>query len=172
MERTVLDDVARKVLAIKKAKARFLLRKAVGTDTLQVGDCLEKSKASKSNLHSKSGLISKDHITTFITDSIPTCEHVFVLQFREMVYLTEMHKIPILQMIGYGDRIRTQALFAYFKKNIWSCRRYLKVHFYNEPKIAKYKKMLELLLRRIASIFELLPKISKEIYRVFPNEIE
>ncbi|KAJ8944358.1 hypothetical protein NQ318_011490 [Aromia moschata] len=34
---------------------------------------------------------------------------VFVLQFREMVYLTEMHKITILQMIGYGDRTRTQA---------------------------------------------------------------
>ncbi|KAJ8962831.1 hypothetical protein NQ318_001231 [Aromia moschata] len=34
---------------------------------------------------------------------------VLVLQFREMVYLTEMHKIPILQMIGYGDRTRTQA---------------------------------------------------------------
>ncbi|KAJ8951212.1 hypothetical protein NQ318_010239 [Aromia moschata] len=28
---------------------------------------------------------------------------------QEMVYLTEMHKITILQMIGYGDRIRTQA---------------------------------------------------------------
>ncbi|KAJ8954562.1 hypothetical protein NQ318_000796 [Aromia moschata] len=28
---------------------------------------------------------------------------LFVLQFREMVYLTEMHKITILQMIGYGD---------------------------------------------------------------------
>ncbi|KAJ8945998.1 hypothetical protein NQ318_017114 [Aromia moschata] len=26
-----------------------------------------------------------------------------------MVYLTEMHKITILQMIGYGDRTRTQA---------------------------------------------------------------
>ncbi|KAJ8952911.1 hypothetical protein NQ318_006528, partial [Aromia moschata] len=26
----------------------------------------------------------------------------------EMVYLTEMHKIKILQMIGYGDRTRTQ----------------------------------------------------------------
>ncbi|KAJ8938357.1 hypothetical protein NQ318_000149, partial [Aromia moschata] len=36
-----------------------------------------------------------------------------------------MHKITILQMIGYGDRPRTQA--AYFKKNIRSCRRYLKV---------------------------------------------
>ncbi|KAJ8952598.1 hypothetical protein NQ318_004145 [Aromia moschata] len=34
---------------------------------------------------------------------------VFVLQFREMVYLTEMHKITILQMIGYRDRTRTQA---------------------------------------------------------------
>ncbi|KAJ8944629.1 hypothetical protein NQ318_004716 [Aromia moschata] len=33
----------------------------------------------------------------------------FVLQFREMVYLTEMHKITILQMIGYGDRTRMQA---------------------------------------------------------------
>ncbi|KAJ8936530.1 hypothetical protein NQ318_013461, partial [Aromia moschata] len=27
----------------------------------------------------------------------------------EMVYLTEMYKITILQMIGYGDRTRTQA---------------------------------------------------------------
>ncbi|KAJ8947096.1 hypothetical protein NQ318_002455 [Aromia moschata] len=27
----------------------------------------------------------------------------------EMVYLTEMHKMTILQMIGYGDRTRTQA---------------------------------------------------------------
>ncbi|KAJ8940605.1 hypothetical protein NQ318_004801 [Aromia moschata] len=36
-------------------------------------------------------------------------ETLFVLQFREMVYLTEMHKITILQMIGYGDRTRTQA---------------------------------------------------------------
>ncbi|KAJ8943494.1 hypothetical protein NQ318_016274 [Aromia moschata] len=26
-----------------------------------------------------------------------------------MVYLAEMHKITILQMIGYGDRTRTQA---------------------------------------------------------------
>ncbi|KAJ8957627.1 hypothetical protein NQ318_017516 [Aromia moschata] len=26
-----------------------------------------------------------------------------------MVYLTEMHKITILQMMGYGDRTRTQA---------------------------------------------------------------
>ncbi|KAJ8938285.1 hypothetical protein NQ318_013024 [Aromia moschata] len=26
-----------------------------------------------------------------------------------MVYLTEMHKLTILQMIGYGDRTRTQA---------------------------------------------------------------
>ncbi|KAJ8938599.1 hypothetical protein NQ318_020861 [Aromia moschata] len=26
-----------------------------------------------------------------------------------MVYLTKMHKITILQMIGYGDRTRTQA---------------------------------------------------------------
>ncbi|KAJ8938281.1 hypothetical protein NQ318_013020 [Aromia moschata] len=34
--------------------------------------------------------------------------YIFVLQFREMVYLTEMHKITILQMIGYGDRTRTQ----------------------------------------------------------------
>ncbi|KAJ8949626.1 hypothetical protein NQ318_007391 [Aromia moschata] len=34
---------------------------------------------------------------------------IFVLQFREMVYLTEMHKITILQMIGYSDRTRTQA---------------------------------------------------------------
>ncbi|KAJ8957677.1 hypothetical protein NQ318_017569 [Aromia moschata] len=34
---------------------------------------------------------------------------VFVLQFREMVYLTEMQNITILQMIGYGDRTRTQA---------------------------------------------------------------
>ncbi|KAJ8956462.1 hypothetical protein NQ318_010776 [Aromia moschata] len=34
---------------------------------------------------------------------------VFVLQFREMVYLTEMHKITILQMIGSGDRPRTLA---------------------------------------------------------------
>ncbi|KAJ8948011.1 hypothetical protein NQ318_011900 [Aromia moschata] len=34
---------------------------------------------------------------------------VFMLQFREMVYLTEMHKITIQQMIGYGDRTRTQA---------------------------------------------------------------
>ncbi|KAJ8937424.1 hypothetical protein NQ318_012622 [Aromia moschata] len=34
---------------------------------------------------------------------------VFVLQFRDMVYLTEMHKITILQMIGYGNRTRTQA---------------------------------------------------------------
>ncbi|KAJ8954911.1 hypothetical protein NQ318_016851 [Aromia moschata] len=37
---------------------------------------------------------------------------LFVLQFREMVYQkwrTEMHKITILQMIGYGDRTRTQA---------------------------------------------------------------
>ncbi|KAJ8949725.1 hypothetical protein NQ318_005046 [Aromia moschata] len=34
---------------------------------------------------------------------------IFVLQFREMVYLTEMHKITILQMIGYGDRTLTQA---------------------------------------------------------------
>lgn len=25
-----------------------------------------------------------------------------------MVYLTEMHKITILQMIGYGDKTRTQ----------------------------------------------------------------
>ncbi|KAJ8948672.1 hypothetical protein NQ318_004460 [Aromia moschata] len=33
----------------------------------------------------------------------------FVLQFREMVYLTEMHKITILQMTGYGNRTRTQA---------------------------------------------------------------
>ncbi|KAJ8935880.1 hypothetical protein NQ318_007237 [Aromia moschata] len=37
---------------------------------------------------------------------------VFVLQFREMVYLTEMHKITILQMIGYGDRTRTHAEVA------------------------------------------------------------
>ncbi|KAJ8946829.1 hypothetical protein NQ318_002109, partial [Aromia moschata] len=28
--------------------------------------------------------------------------------YREMVYLTEMHKITILQMVGYGDRTRTQ----------------------------------------------------------------
>ncbi|KAJ8940961.1 hypothetical protein NQ318_010362 [Aromia moschata] len=28
---------------------------------------------------------------------------------RDMVYLTDMHKITILQMIGYGDRTRTQA---------------------------------------------------------------
>ncbi|KAJ8948409.1 hypothetical protein NQ318_009920 [Aromia moschata] len=34
---------------------------------------------------------------------------VFVLQFSKMVYLTGMHKITILQMIGYGDRRRTQA---------------------------------------------------------------
>ncbi|KAJ8950837.1 hypothetical protein NQ318_012703 [Aromia moschata] len=27
----------------------------------------------------------------------------------EMVYLTEMHKITILQMIGYGERTRTRA---------------------------------------------------------------
>ncbi|KAJ8947969.1 hypothetical protein NQ318_021068 [Aromia moschata] len=36
-------------------------------------------------------------------------DRIFVLQFREMVYPTEMHKIMILQMIGYGDRTRTQA---------------------------------------------------------------
>ncbi|KAJ8956814.1 hypothetical protein NQ318_014228 [Aromia moschata] len=30
-------------------------------------------------------------------------------KIREMVYLTEMHKITILQMIGYEDRTRTQA---------------------------------------------------------------
>ncbi|KAJ8956133.1 hypothetical protein NQ318_016588 [Aromia moschata] len=36
-------------------------------------------------------------------------KNVFVLQCREMVYLIEMHKITILQMIGYGDRTRTQA---------------------------------------------------------------
>ncbi|KAJ8954532.1 hypothetical protein NQ318_000766 [Aromia moschata] len=29
--------------------------------------------------------------------------------FQEMVYLTEIHKITILQMIGYGDRTRTEA---------------------------------------------------------------
>ncbi|KAJ8954306.1 hypothetical protein NQ318_005892 [Aromia moschata] len=29
-----------------------------------------------------------------------------------MVYLTYMHKITILQMIGYGDRTRTQAEVA------------------------------------------------------------
>ncbi|KAJ8951367.1 hypothetical protein NQ318_009303 [Aromia moschata] len=34
---------------------------------------------------------------------------IFVLQFREMVYLTEMQKITILQMVGYGDRTRTHA---------------------------------------------------------------
>ncbi|KAJ8947596.1 hypothetical protein NQ318_010108 [Aromia moschata] len=34
---------------------------------------------------------------------------LFVLQFRETVYLTEMHKITILQLIGYGDPTRTQA---------------------------------------------------------------
>ncbi|KAJ8960521.1 hypothetical protein NQ318_013807 [Aromia moschata] len=33
----------------------------------------------------------------------------FVFQFREIVYLTEMHKITNLQMIGYGDRTRMQA---------------------------------------------------------------
>lgn len=26
-----------------------------------------------------------------------------------MVYLTEMHKITIIQMVGYGDRMRSQA---------------------------------------------------------------
>ncbi|KAJ8949619.1 hypothetical protein NQ318_007382 [Aromia moschata] len=30
-------------------------------------------------------------------------------RIREMVYLTEMHQITILQMIGNGDRTRTQA---------------------------------------------------------------
>ncbi|KAJ8933181.1 hypothetical protein NQ318_006475 [Aromia moschata] len=34
---------------------------------------------------------------------------IFMLQFREMVYLTEVHKITILQMIDFGDRTRTQA---------------------------------------------------------------
>ncbi|KAJ8960516.1 hypothetical protein NQ318_013800 [Aromia moschata] len=43
-----------------------------------------------------------------------------------MVYLTEIHKITSLQIIGYGDERRPK-LFAYFKKNIRSCRRYLKV---------------------------------------------
>ncbi|KAJ8960076.1 hypothetical protein NQ318_009518 [Aromia moschata] len=52
-----------------------------------------------------------------ITNPMPTtprlriCElgFFFVLQFREIVYLTGMHKITILQMIRYGDRIRTKA---------------------------------------------------------------
>ncbi|KAJ8934217.1 hypothetical protein NQ318_009354 [Aromia moschata] len=36
--------------------------------------------------------------------------------------------IMLVNMIGYGDRTRTQAkLFAYFKKNYQSCSRYLKV---------------------------------------------
>ncbi|KAJ8951118.1 hypothetical protein NQ318_021562 [Aromia moschata] len=42
-------------------------------------------------------------------EGFPILALVFVLQFREMIYLTEMHKITILQMIGYGDRTRTQA---------------------------------------------------------------
>ncbi|KAJ8942316.1 hypothetical protein NQ318_005308 [Aromia moschata] len=39
----------------------------------------------------------------------PCNQQVFVLQFREMVYITEIIKITILQMIGYGDRTGTQA---------------------------------------------------------------
>ncbi|KAJ8939375.1 hypothetical protein NQ318_012056 [Aromia moschata] len=31
------------------------------------------------------------------------------VETKEMVYLTEVHNITILQMIGYGDRTRTQA---------------------------------------------------------------
>ncbi|KAJ8954549.1 hypothetical protein NQ318_000783 [Aromia moschata] len=50
---------------------------------------------------------------------------LFVLQFREMVYLTEMHKITILQMIGYRDRTRTQAEFIrliqeIYPESIWA----------------------------------------------------
>ncbi|KAJ8948033.1 hypothetical protein NQ318_003366 [Aromia moschata] len=42
-------------------------------------------------------------------DNYGSVNRVFMSQFREMVYLTEMHKITILQMIGYGDKTRTQA---------------------------------------------------------------
>ncbi|KAJ8941333.1 hypothetical protein NQ318_004777 [Aromia moschata] len=45
----------------------------------------------------------------FVVAYLEVLPGVFVLQFREMVYLTEMHKITILQMIGYGDRTWTQA---------------------------------------------------------------
>ncbi|KAJ8938057.1 hypothetical protein NQ318_014538 [Aromia moschata] len=52
-------------------------------------------------------------ITYGVLDGPPGCPvsqtAVFVLQFREMVYLTKMHKMTILQIIGYGDRTRTQA---------------------------------------------------------------
>ncbi|KAJ8947793.1 hypothetical protein NQ318_019465 [Aromia moschata] len=34
---------------------------------------------------------------------------IFNARGREMVYLTEVHKITILQLIGYGDKTRTQA---------------------------------------------------------------
>ncbi|KAJ8933624.1 hypothetical protein NQ318_012753 [Aromia moschata] len=55
----------------------------------------------------ETGKISKMDRPIFTRHGRSAC--VFVLQFREMVYLTEMHKITILQMIGYGDRTRTQA---------------------------------------------------------------
>ncbi|KAJ8934949.1 hypothetical protein NQ318_000486 [Aromia moschata] len=43
-------------------------------------------------------------------DTSCDCEvSLYMLQFREEIYLTEIHKIPILQMIACGDGTRTQA---------------------------------------------------------------
>ncbi|KAJ8947764.1 hypothetical protein NQ318_010358 [Aromia moschata] len=49
------------------------------------------------------------HEELLFARTLTTDTKVFVLQFRERVYLTEMHKITIMQIIGYGDRTRTQA---------------------------------------------------------------
>ncbi|KAJ8936845.1 hypothetical protein NQ318_000582 [Aromia moschata] len=67
---------------------------------------------------------------------------VFVLQFREIVYLTETHKITILRWLvteTHGEHERRPKLFAYFKKNIQSCRRYLKVPIKTKENNDDYK---------------------------------
>ncbi|KAJ8960168.1 hypothetical protein NQ318_003890 [Aromia moschata] len=61
-------------------------------------------------LHIQCGTAKWDKFSSsIIMHFLENSETLFVLQFREMLYLTEMHKITILQMICYGERTRTQA---------------------------------------------------------------
>lgn len=47
-------------------------------------------------------------MTLIAVSIVDTCHfNLLTLQIRNMVYLTEMHKITILQIIGYGDKTGT-----------------------------------------------------------------
>lgn len=49
-----------------------------------------------------------NRMTLIAVSIVDTCHfNLLTLQIRNMVYLTEMHKLTILQMTGYGDKTGT-----------------------------------------------------------------